>query len=279
MRSYLWAVGLSTCFATVAAAQLLENPAAKPTDKRPVGDAEANAKANDGLAPGGPALRGSAPQGHNPLFAAMDTDSDGIISKAELRKAIKALKTLDTDNDGNITLAEASVGGAIGPGGPLGENPQIAQWMANDRNNDGKLTPNEVPNELLPMLRGVDQNGDGAIDRQELTAAVGNMRNQFGNAGGPWPRAGGPRAGEQATGQFLQYDRNGDGKLTQDEIPQQATRALQGADSNGDGAIDAGELQAAMARMGDGARALRGGVDPGNLRGRGVGRDRNPPNN
>jgi Ca2+-binding EF-hand superfamily protein len=151
--------------------------------------------------------------------------------------------------------------------------------MANDKNKDGKLTPNEVPNNMLPMLQGVDQNGDGAIDRGELQAAWAN-RNQA--AGGPWRGPGSPGAGDaqQATGQFLRYDRNGDGRLTNDEVPPQAARALQGADRNNDNAIDAGELQAALAQQGGKARALRGGIDPDDVRGRkNLVRDRKPGDN
>ncbi len=274
MRSFLWAIGLAMWTTATAAAQLLDNGTDKPADKPVAGRPAADAKrdGNAGRPLGGPAAR---PQ-PNAMFTAMDADGDGVISKVELRKAIKALKTLDTDNDGSITLAEASVGGGpIGPGGPLGEDPQIAQLMANDKNRDGKLTANEVPNEMLPMLRGVDQNNDGEIIREELVAAMANMRNQFGGGpGGPWRGGpggvvGGARDAEQATGRFLQFDKNGDGRLTDDELPQDATRMLRGADRNNDGAIDAGELQAALAQLGDRARAFRAGGGPEGPRGRG----------
>ncbi len=281
MRSVFYAIALVAFTAATSAAQLLEDP----RDNKPAGKddadtptaAAAGAAARDAL-PGRPAPRGAAAPQANAMFAAMDSDSDGVISKVELRKAIKALKTLDTDSDGSITLAEASVGGVpAGPGIPLGEDPQVAQIMANDKNGDGKLTPNEVPREMLPMLQGVDQNNDKAIDRAELSGAIANLRNQFG--GGPWQNnafgpAGGARNDQQVTGQFLQYDRNGDGKLTKDELPQQASRMLQDADENGDGAIDAGELQAAMAKMGDRSRALRAGLAPEDARGRGADRNR-----
>ncbi|MCI0334703.1 MAG: hypothetical protein L0228_15915 [Planctomycetes bacterium] len=273
MRTVFLAVGLVGLIAATAAAQLLDNGTDEPADKAAPGRPAADAKrdGNAGRPLGGPAAR---PQ-PNAMFAAMDADGDGVISKLELRNAIKALKTLDTDNDGSITLAEASVGGGpVGPGGPLGEDPQIAQLMANDRNNDGKLTPNEVPNEMIPMLQGVDQNNDRAIDRQELAAAMANMRNQFGvGPGGPWRGGpggvvGGARDAAQATGRFLQSDKNGDGRLTEDELSAQDARMLQGADRNKDGAIDAGELQAALAQLGDRARAFRAGAGPDGPRGR-----------
>ncbi len=281
MRSFLCAIGLVVLTAAPSAAQLLGGPAAKPADKPVAGQPAADAKGDKNLARQPRAGAPAAPQ-PNAMFAAIDADGDGVISKTELRKAIKALKTLDADDDGSITLAEASVGGApIGPGGPLGEDPQIAQIMANDKNGDGKLTPNEVPRDMVQMLRGVDQNADGEITREELVVAMANMRNQNQIGAGPWRGAGGPAGGagnaNQATGQFLRFDKNGDGQLTEGELPADATRMLKGADRNEDDAIDAGELQMALEQQGSRARALRGGVDPDALRGRSNVRNRKPP--
>lgn len=259
-------VGLAT---NLSFAQLLGGTAAKPADNadgkaqpRPGADAKAGVAGNAGAKPA------AAPQA-NAMFAVIDVDGDGIISKIELRKAVRALQSLDADKDGSITMAEASVGSAnVVAGVAAGFDPQIDQFMANDRNNDGKLTPNEVPREMLPMLQGVDRDGDGAIDRAELQAAMANTRNQFGGRWNNSAAGGGLNNAQQATGQFLQYDRDGNGRLTPNELPQQASRMLQGADSNGDGAIDAGELQAAIAQQGGRARGLRGGVSPDDLKDR-----------
>ena len=50
-------------------------------------------------------------------------------------------------------------------------------------------------------------------------------------------------------------DKNGDGVLSSDEIPQPLKERLSKADSNGDGNLAASELQAAMAnRQGQGRR-------------------------
>jgi Ca2+-binding EF-hand superfamily protein len=124
------------------------------------------------------------------------------------------------------------------------------------------------------MLGGVDRNGDNAIDEAELQNAMAMMRNQ---PGGPWANQGSNVAGgnaNEATGQFLRFDQNGDGKLTPDELPREAKGMLQGADRNKDGSIDAGELQAALAQQGGRARALRGGVDVNDPRGREAARAR-----
>jgi Ca2+-binding EF-hand superfamily protein len=197
------------------------------------------------------------------IFAAIDADGDGVISKVELRKAIAALKKLDSDNDGNITLAEAG-GGTVGPA-PGGFNDplqaEINRMMAADRNKDGKLTENEVPREMMPMLQGADANGDKAIDRQELAAAMQNA-NQF--RGGPGGQLGPNGGADPMTGNFLkQYDQNGDGKLALQEIPPNMRRSFQAKDDlDNDGQISPAELQAVMARMGGGARAWAAGLDP-----------------
>jgi Ca2+-binding EF-hand superfamily protein len=276
MRCFIYAIGFMALMAVPSAAQVLGDPNAKAVDAK----RDANVKRPGDVGPGAPRA--------NAMFAAMDADSDGVISKVELRKAIKALKTLDTDNDGSITLAEASVGGGPGPGGavaaggPLGDDPQIAQLMSMDRNKDGKLTANEVPRDMQQMLGTADQNNDREITRQEIAAAVASARNQFGAGGwqgGPRGPAGRLSNAEQATGQFLQYDKNGDGQLTASELPPQAKGMMQ-ADQNGDGAIDAGELQAAIEKLGGKANALRGGVNPDDARARkNIARDRKAADN
>jgi Ca2+-binding EF-hand superfamily protein len=268
MRTIL-CVSLLFVWATTAVAQFAKNDfrAPKQPDAKngPAADNAAPAVPADGAAAGAPAA--------NALFTVLDLDGDGVVSKLELRKAITSLKKLDTDNDGNITLAEATAGDASGAVAADPNAQFIDQWMKYDKNGDGRLTADEVPPQMKQMLQGVDQNGDGAIDPQELTAAADNMRNR--GAGGPGgrlnggqngvaPGAGIRRGDNRVVGRFMQYDRNGDGRLTAEELPNEATAMLRGADSNQDGAIDASELQEAIAKMGDAARGLK--VGPGNTR-------------
>jgi Ca2+-binding EF-hand superfamily protein len=119
----------------------------------------------------------------NAMFSAIDADADGVITIRELRKAVAALKQLDLDKDGKITLAEvndaskqadpataaAGMRGAGGtgfqPGDPRPTGPDLMQY---DRNHDGQLSPDEVPTQLMGLLRGADRNGDGKLDPQEL---------------------------------------------------------------------------------------------------------------
>ena len=253
MRSYLFAMMLAMLPAAIATAQFGANPQNPPGEPPP--GVEQRKPAGQGAA-------GEVAAPPNAMFAVIDADGDGVITKAELRKAIKALRTLDADNDGNITLAEASAAGPAGPGG----NPEVDRMMKElDKNGDGKLTADEVPPQMMPMLQGADKNGDRAIDRDELAAAM--QQNPFRRGPGGFPPGANGRGADPRTGQFLKHDVNNDGRLTFEEIP----RSMRGAfrpqdDLNGDGAIDPAELQAVIARLGGAARGVAAGAEPGGQR-------------
>ena len=123
--------------------------------------------AGNGPQYGPPAMGGPGGPPPNAMFTAMDADGDGAISMRELRKAVVALKQLDADKDGKITQAEAT-------GGPPDPQAMIDRVMENDKDGDGKLSKSEVPRHLAQMIGGADTNGDGSIDRAELTTAMQN---------------------------------------------------------------------------------------------------------
>jgi hypothetical protein len=63
---------------------------------------------------------------------------------------------------------------------------------------------------------------------------------------------------------FTNYDGNGDGVLSADEIPADRAERIKGADADGDGAITRAEMTASMAqRMASGAGGPPGGGGPG----------------
>ncbi len=217
--------------------------------------------------------RGRGPRS-NPMFEALDTDGDGVITARELRTAVKALKSLDADGDGNISLEEASpMRGPGGPGGRGGDpSAMIDRFMERDANGDGKLTIDEVDERMARMLQGADTNQDGAVDRAELEAAMQNFRGGpggFFGGGGPGGMGGGfgPMGdADSMTKQVMSADRNGDGVISANEMnssqnPQMA-RMMQEADTNGDGALNAKEVRVYMEnarqRM-EQFRAQRGG--------------------
>jgi Ca2+-binding EF-hand superfamily protein len=208
------------------------------------------------------------------MFEAIDADGDGVITQRELRRAVVQLKKLDTDQDGNLTLSE--VGCAGGPamppvaGGQFGDSaPMVDRIMQSDLNRDGMLTANELPAEVVQQLQGADTNGDRALSREEVNAAMlrmQQMRNQFpGGAGGPQGGTGafqggpgGPGAEQrQMIGQMMQFDRDGDGMLSGNEVPQQQRTFFRGGDMNQDGLIDATEMRLIIERNGDRMRMMR----------------------
>ena len=139
-----------------------------------------------------------------------------------------------------------------------------------DRNGDGRLTLDEVDERTALMLATADTNGDKAIDRAELEAAMRQRMGggQFGGGGGPF--GGGGFDPRQMTERMMANDRNGDGKISADEVPPQMQGMLRGADQNNDGAIDASEIEQATRRMGErfgggrpgrGDRGARGGEE------------------
>jgi hypothetical protein len=137
----------------------------------------------------------------NALLAIMDTDGDGVVTKAEMGKAMAALRKVHKDSKGNIeferpadsgnTVAggDATQGGrgVNGAGGGRG-NEMMGRLMQYDRNRDGVLSPDEVPPQAKAMLQGADLNNDGVIDARELAAfgqRMGEQMKALGLGAGP----------------------------------------------------------------------------------------------
>jgi len=144
-------------------------------------------------------------------------------------------------------------GGQGGPAGPGRGGFSAERLMALDKDGDGKVTKEELPEPMQRVLQRGDANGDGAIDREEAEKLVGQLRRDRpqGGAGGP----GGP-GGEGFVERVMSLDRDGDGKVTKDEMPEwMRERILERADANGDGAIDkeeAEKMAEQFPRRGDG---------------------------
>lgn len=98
-----------------------------------------------------------------------------------------------------------------------------------DKNADGKLTAEELPNPN--MLKKLDTNGDGVVTLEEAKAVM-----EHGGARPDNPAA----ALEQ---QFKLMDKNADGKLTAAEFPN--AEKFKALDKNADGAVTLDEMRAA----------------------------------
>jgi hypothetical protein len=173
----------------------------RPNMPRPGSGDRPGAGDRDGDRPGnrlGGPMQGGMGFGPNmmmqmmPLMAALDADQDGTLSATEIQNASKALLKLDKNGDGVLSQEELQpdpskfpgmAGGfnmaGAGPGAPGGGPPSGAMMMQmferRDANSDGKLSGDEIPEQMRNRLSAIDQNGDGAIQKSELERAA-NMR-------------------------------------------------------------------------------------------------------
>jgi len=109
----------------------------------------------------------------HPLMLVLDTDRDGELSEEEIKNATEALKKLDRDKDGRVSREEMRPGArGAGPvrGAGAGGDQFVRGLMSQDKNGDGKVTKDELPERMQRMLLRVDANGDGGIDRAEAEA-------------------------------------------------------------------------------------------------------------
>lgn len=120
------------------------------------------------------------------LFAALDADSDGILSAKEIERIPQVLARFDKNKDGKLTASELP-GLAARPGFP--PNSIAARLKAMDRNGDGRLTSDEIPPPMRQrLLQRGDRNGDGVIDANELQQMLQRLSGRRPQVGPPFRR-------------------------------------------------------------------------------------------
>lgn len=144
------------------------------------------------------ARRGGGGMGER-MLARVDTNGDGLISKAENRAMVEArFARMDADKDGSVEAGEGRKGmgkgkwkrGAErrGPGGP-------ARAMKKaDTNGDGAISKAEFDAQSAERFAKLDTNKDGKIDAAEMQAQhdkarakMKKMRERRGNTPPPPP--------------------------------------------------------------------------------------------
>ncbi len=236
---------------------------------KPKGDKPAPEKPERPRPPGG-GERPGGPGGPGDMLKQLDTDGDGAISQAEAGERWERMARLDSNGDKVVSKEEFAAmagrpGGPQGPGAPGGGPRGGAQFFETaDKNSDGKLTQDEVPEQAWARMAEADKDGDKAVTKEELAA---HFRERAGGA-----RPGGPEGGRPDGGRLFEMaDKNQDGKLTSEELGERWERMSQ-LDKNSDGAISRDELpQMGPGRGGPGGPGGSGGRPGGGPGGEGGG--------
>lgn len=166
-----------------------------------------------------------------------------------------------------------------------------------DRDGNGKLSGDEVPERMRGRMEIIDTDGDGAISRSEFQRVAERMQGaskKFAGKGDPGqerPEGNGKPGESRSKGKaekkskfakkggdgrdpeelFSRMDRNGDGKLAKDELRGPLAENFDRLDANGDGFVTKDEIRNAMATF---RRKQGDGKGPGKSRGPGPRGDR-----
>ena len=204
-----------------------------------------------------------------------DTDGDGELSDGEKKamyaswkertedwkkKAAERKKEFmikyDKDGDGKLDDKEKSALGAVLTGKLLDKI---------DKNDDGKLNVDEVPERHRKHFGKTDKNSDGYVDKDELHVTMAKAhqawrkkaaehKNEFmekydKDGDGKLDAKEKSALGAVLTGKLLdKVDKNDDGKLNVDEVSERHRKHFGKTDKNSDGYVDKDELHAAMAK-------------------------------
>jgi Ca2+-binding EF-hand superfamily protein len=230
--------------------------------------------------------------GRGGLIERLDRNGDGVIDKEELEGAGRIGRRIgraDTNGDGIITREELDGllgggqqgGGNGGNGGGDGERPRrrggadrVKELIERlDRNGNGVIDKDELPEGWGERIGPADTNGDGVITPEELEGLMGG-------GGRPGPEGGEGdgerpprRDGNRGRGLVERLDRNGNGVIDKDELPEGWGRRIGGADTNGDGVITPEELEGFLGggnRPGGGQGGEGDGERPRRREGRGA---------
>ena len=192
---------------------------------------------------------GRGPGGPPSVIArALDSNHDNTLSAEEIAAAPKSLLTLDKNGDGALTPDELQPRREGGPGGEAGRpgagggaeldestpspDDLAKQLMAFDKNHDGVLTPDELPERLQSLFTRADANHDGKLTPTELRTLAAKQ------APPPAP----PEREAFRDPLVTALDTNHDGTLSAAEIAAAGTTLLT-LDANHDGQLTSDEMR------------------------------------
>ncbi len=184
-------------------------------------------------------------QESNDIFKSLDKNEDGVLAADEVPEAQRRffdrlVRAGDENEDGKLSKAEYQATlkederPAGRPEGNRGDRPEGGRRQFNpddlfdrfDANKDGKLAKSELPEQAAERMGKLfDELKKDELTKEDFRKAMSQMMRGGGRPGtgpgGPSGRPGGP-------GFFEQLDKNKDGKISKDEIPEQMRDRMAG---------------------------------------------------
>jgi len=149
--------------------------------------------------------------------------------------------------------------GKPGPGGNAGQRDPGQMFGRMDKDGNGVLSKNEVPERMQAHFDKLDADGNGGITREELVTAMKNRPGQGAGPGGKG-KPEGARGGEgmKPEGLLKRLDADGNGSISKNEAPENMQARFDKMDADGNGSIDLNEIKTMMERRAE-AGAKKGG--------------------
>ena len=167
-----------------------------------------------------------------PVFRALDTDDDGLISTEEIEEASESLASFDDNGDGRLSGNELQPPRprlVFGAPANLPEGTRITRQRVTE---DNPIEIADLPPEVQSLLSSADTNRDGRTSAAELLAMTAAQ--------------GGELSGDQSfrvgTPLMATLDTDQDGTVSHTEM-ESAAQSLRKLDSDGDGRITPNELR------------------------------------
>ncbi|WP_051670650.1 EF-hand domain-containing protein [Bryobacter aggregatus] len=170
------------------------------------------------------------------ILSKLDANQDGVITLDELSQARKVLLRFDLDEDGILSAEELKAPIPL----DLGVDELVQGLLAHDKNGDGILTKDELPERMQGLLVRGDLNHDGKLDKSELRKLAISIKFPDGR---PAP-ANAPAGPMRVDPVVAALDTDKDGKLSAAELTA-APESLRVLDKNGDGQIVDSEVRPA----------------------------------
>lgn len=176
------------------------------------------------------------------FFQMFDRNKDGKLTLAELPEQARARFKPAFERLGKDALTKEDFA-KLRLGGNAGKAPSPEELFKRfDANKDGKLAISEFPEQLRKRVKPLfERLGKKELTKDEFAKVAERL---FSRPGQP----GGNQAGAQIEAQFKRMDKNGDGSLKGDEIPERLRERIGRVDENKDGAVTLEELKKAFGR-------------------------------